>query len=77
MIIEPYLERPINNFSAVATAAMAAIGRVRLVAEFLDKLDLRDVVEVPGSYPLVPEDPPELLTNLLREFVPVASRRSG
>ncbi|MDQ0376742.1 alpha/beta fold hydrolase [Amycolatopsis thermophila] len=35
------------------------------------------LVEVGDSYTLVPEDQPERLTTLLREFVPVASRRSG
>ncbi|MFD4192518.1 alpha/beta fold hydrolase [Amycolatopsis thermoflava] len=35
------------------------------------------LAEVPDSYTLVPEDQPELLTNLLREFVPVASRKRG
>ncbi|MEV5299417.1 alpha/beta fold hydrolase [Amycolatopsis methanolica] len=47
--------------------------RPRLVALFPDAR----LAEVPDSYTLVPEDQPELLTNLLREFVPVASRKRG
>ncbi|GAB3563886.1 alpha/beta hydrolase [Amycolatopsis endophytica] len=35
------------------------------------------LVEVDDSYTLVPEDQPELLTTLLREFVPAASRKPG
>jgi hypothetical protein len=31
-------------------------------------------VEIEDSYTLVPEDQPELLTSLLREFVPAPTR---
>jgi pimeloyl-ACP methyl ester carboxylesterase len=68
-------DRPVLVAWAKEDKLMPAEHGPRLAALFPDAR----LVEIDDSYTLVPEDQPELLTNLLREFVPATSgaRKSG
>ena len=69
-----------------AGADLSGRGQARLVAELLDRLDLRDVtlvgcdwggaqlIEVPDSYTLIPEDQPAACVEAIRQFVRKTSK---